>query len=211
VIFGGGNDNISAGTSGNNVIVAGLSTGKTGAPNAPRMSGGSGKNIYIAGFVDCTLVDPAKTPLASTGRLDYEALRIMDDFWATTSGGLAGAMSDDALFSIVNTPGAIMTGTARATIVPGSGQSWFIVKGANNPVNTPTGLNQDFVAAQYQPTTPSSSNYRQAIQYAGGRFRGNVREPDLLATSSGGQVRVFSGQEPEAQARFFPRLRFGLV
>src|SRR5205807_252285 len=37
VIFGGGNDSLVASTSGNNVVVAGLSTGKTGAPTAPRL------------------------------------------------------------------------------------------------------------------------------------------------------------------------------
>jgi hypothetical protein len=42
VIFGGGNDNIAAMTSGNNVLVAGLATGRMGAPTAPQMIGGSG-------------------------------------------------------------------------------------------------------------------------------------------------------------------------
>ena len=75
VIFGGGNDIIAANTSGNNVIVAGLSTGKTGrAAPLRRCTGGSGDNIFIAGYVDCTLA-----PLATTGRLDYETLRAMDD------------------------------------------------------------------------------------------------------------------------------------
>ena len=42
---------------------------------------------------------------------------------------------------------------------PGTGKSWFVVKGAGNPVNTPTGVNQDYVAG-----STSSPNYRQAIQ-----------------------------------------------
>ena len=154
VIFGGGNDNIAALTSGNNVLVAGLSTGKTGAPTAPLLSGGSGKNLYITGSVDCALA-----PMVSTGRLDYEALSAIDNLWAMGMGGAADAMSVAALFSVVNTPGAILTGTARATILPGSGQSWFIVKGTGNPVNTPTGTNTDYIAG-----STVSPNFRQAIQ-----------------------------------------------
>jgi hypothetical protein len=158
VIFGGGNDSISALTSGNNVIVAGLSTGKTGAPTAPRIYGGSGANIYIAGYVDCTLAPNSShmPPGANTGRLDYEALRAIDDFWASSAGGMSGAMSDDALYSVAT---AIQLGTARATIIPGSGHGWFLTKGTTNPTNTPTGINSDYVAA-----SSASPNYRQAIQ-----------------------------------------------
>jgi len=154
VIFGGGNDIINAGTSGNNVIVGGLSTGKTGAPTAPQMSAGKGANLFIAGDLDCTLA-----PLAPSGRLDYATLRSMDDLWASGAGGMADAMDEAALFSVVNTPGAIMTGTARAVITPGSGKSWYIVKGAGNPVTTPAGLNADYVAG-----STAGSSYRQAIQ-----------------------------------------------
>jgi hypothetical protein len=156
VIFGGGNDIINALTSGNNVLVVGKSMGKTGSPTAPRLSGGTGNNIYIAGFIDCTLA-----PLASTGRLDYEALRAIDDMWASGVGGSLGAMADAALYSVVNTPGAITTGSARASIFPatGGGHNWFVVKGSSNPMNTPTGSNADYVAA-----SPNSPNYRQAIQ-----------------------------------------------
>jgi Bacterial Ig domain/Putative Ig domain len=154
VLLGGGNDYLAALTSGNNVIVAGRSAGRTGAPSAPRLIGGSGNNINIAGNVDCTLA-----PMASTGRLDYEALSAIDQLWAMGLGGVADAMSVAALFSVVNTPGAILSGTARATIIPGSGQSWFIVKGAGNPVNTPTGNNSDYIAG---PT--ANPNYRQAVQ-----------------------------------------------
>jgi hypothetical protein len=154
VIFGGGNDTINADTSGNNVIVAGLSTGKTGAPTAPRQSAGSGANLFIAGSVDGTLA-----PLAASGRLDYDTLRSMDDLWASGLGGMTDAMNAAALFSVVNTPGAILTGTARATILPGSGKSWFIVKGAANPVNTPTGNNADYVAG-----STANPSYRQAVQ-----------------------------------------------
>jgi autotransporter-associated beta strand protein len=154
VIFGGGNDSIQADTSGNNIIVSGLSTGRTGAPTAPRLSAGDGDNIFIAGSVDCAL-DAA----AASGRLDYATLRSVDDLWATGLGGLTDAMSVAALFNMANTPGAILTGTARAIIVPGSGPSWFVVKGTRNPVNTPTGNNTDYVAG---PT--ASPNYRQTIQ-----------------------------------------------
>jgi autotransporter-associated beta strand protein len=154
VIFGGGNDTINANTSGNNVLVAGLSTGRTGAPTAPRLSGGSGANLYIAGSVDDTLA-----PQAPSGRLDYDTLRAMDDLWAAGLGGMTDAMSAAALFSVVNTPGAILTGSARATILLGSGHNWFIVKGTGNPVNTPTGNNADYVAG-----STASPNYRQAVQ-----------------------------------------------
>jgi len=156
VLFGGGNDNLVAATSGNNVIVAGLSTGKTGAPTAPKMTGGSGANLFIAGYVDCTLA-----PLAPSGRLDYATLRSMDDLWASAMGGMADAdsMSPAALYSVANTPGAIQTGTARATITPGRGQNWFFVKGAANPVNTPTGINADYVTG-----STADPSYRQAIQ-----------------------------------------------
>jgi len=154
VIFGGGNDNINADSSGNNVIVAGLSTGKTGAPTGPRISGGSGSNLYIAGSVDCALA-----PLAPSGRLDYATLRAMDDLWALGMGGMADAMSTAALFSVANTAGAIQTGTARATITSGSGKSWYLVKGAGNPVYSPTGINADYVTG-----STGNPNYRQAIQ-----------------------------------------------
>jgi uncharacterized repeat protein (TIGR03803 family) len=154
VIFGGGNDIMSALTSGNNVLVVGKSTGKTGSSTAPRLSGGSGNNIYVAGYVDCTLA-----PLAGTGRLDYESLRAVDDLWASGLGGAADAMNAAALFSVVNTPGSILTGTARSTILPGAGQSWFVVKGAGNPVNSPTGSNADYIAG-----ATTKPNYRQAVQ-----------------------------------------------
>jgi hypothetical protein len=156
VIFGGGNDNISDKTSGNNVVVVGLSTGKTGAPTAPQVATGSGSDIVIAGFIDCTLA-----PLASTGRLDYESLTAIDALWATSAGGSAGAMSAPALYSVANTPGAIETGTARAVITPAGGTSktWYVVKGAGNPNNTPTGADQDYVNGSM-----ISPNYRQAIQ-----------------------------------------------
>ena len=83
----------------------------------------------------------------------------MDDLWASGLGGMTDAMNAAALFSVVNTPGAILTGTARATILPGSGKSWFIVKGAANPVNTPTGNNADYVAG-----STANPSYRQAVQ-----------------------------------------------
>jgi hypothetical protein len=60
----GPNDILMANTTGNNMLVAGLSTGKTGAPAAPRLSSGSGSNLFIAGSVDCALA-----PLAPSGRL----------------------------------------------------------------------------------------------------------------------------------------------
>jgi Putative Ig domain/Bacterial Ig domain len=154
VIFGGGNDNISARTSGNNVIVLGLSKGMTGTATSPRVSLGGGANIYIAGSVDGTLA-----PLAPSGRLDYSTLRAMDDLWASGTGGLPDALSAAALFSVVNTPGAIQVGTARAFIKPANGPSWLIVKGASNPSNTPTGINNDHVSG-----SASRPNYRQAIQ-----------------------------------------------
>jgi len=154
VIFGGGNDTINAGTSGNNVIVAGLSTGKTGAPTAPRISAGGGANLLIAGSVDCTLA-----PMATSGRLDYAALQSIDDLWASGPGGVADAMSVAALFSVANTPGAILTGSARATITSGSTKNWYVLKGPGNPVNTPAGLNSDYLAG-----VPGSASYRQAIQ-----------------------------------------------
>ncbi len=153
VIFGDGNDCIAALTSGNNVIVAGLSTGKTGAPTAPLLSGGIGNNIYIAGDVDCALA-----PMVSTGRLDYAALSAIDNLWAMGMGGIDDAMSVAVLFTVVNTPGAILTGTARAAILAGNGQSWFIVKGTGNPINTPAGLNTDFIAG-----STADPNYRQTI------------------------------------------------
>src|SRR5262249_11324739 len=106
-----------------------------------------------ASYVDATLA-----PQAATGRLDYETLRVMDDLWASGLGGVGDAMSAAALFSVVNTPGAILVGTARATIVPGSGPGWFIVKGGSNPANSPAAANSDYVAA-----SPASPNYRQAI------------------------------------------------
>ncbi len=154
MIFGGGNDTINADTAGNNVIVSGLSTGRTGAPTAPFLSGGGGNNIYIAGSVDCALA-----PQAPSGRLDYETLRGVDDLWAMGLGGASDAMNAAALFDVATTPGAIMAGTARAIIVPGGTQSWLIVRGAGNPINTPTGINQDYVAG-----SAASPNYRQAIQ-----------------------------------------------
>jgi hypothetical protein len=154
VIFGGGNDNLNAGTSGNNVLVAGLSTGKTGSPTAPRLSSGNGANLFLGGFVDCTLA-----PLAPSGRLDYATLRSMDDLWAAGTGGGADAMTAAALFSVASTPGAILTGTARATLSGGPGKNWYIVKGASNPVNTPSGLNADYVLG-----STASPSYRQAIQ-----------------------------------------------
>jgi hypothetical protein len=154
VLLGGGNDILVANTTGNNVIVAGLSTGKTGAATGPRMSAGSGSNLFIAGFVDCALA-----PLAPSGRLDYATLRSMDDLWASGMGGAADAMSAAALFSVANTPGAILTGTARAIVAPGRGPSWFLVKGVSNPANTPTGLNADYVVG-----SAANHNYRQSIQ-----------------------------------------------
>ena len=155
VIFGGGNDNLSAMTSGNNVLVGGLSTGKTGALAAPKMAAGAGSNIFIAGSVDWTLA-----PLASTGRLDYETLAAMDVLWASGSGGQPDALSAAALYSVVNTPGAIQIGTARALITPAvTGKNWYIVKGTSNPSNTPTGLNQDYIAG-----STLAPDYRQATQ-----------------------------------------------
>jgi uncharacterized repeat protein (TIGR03803 family) len=155
VLFGGGNDLLSANTSGNNVLVAGLSTGKTGAATAPRLSSsGGGANVFLAGYVDCTL-----SPLAPSGRLDYASLRAMDDLWAAGAGGMTDAMNAAALFSVANTPGAISTGTARAVIIPGSGKNWFLVKGAGNPSNTPTGSDQDYVIG-----STANPSYRQAIQ-----------------------------------------------
>ncbi len=62
---------------GNNVLVAGLSSGRTGAPTAPLLSGG-GANLYIAGSVDDALA-----PSSPSGRLDYDTLRSMDDAWAS--------------------------------------------------------------------------------------------------------------------------------
>jgi hypothetical protein len=64
-----------------------------------------------------------------------------------------------ALFSVAGTPGAIPTGTARATILSGSGKSWYILKGAANPANTIGGLNADYVTG-----STASPNYRQSIQ-----------------------------------------------
>jgi hypothetical protein len=104
-------------------------------------------------------VDCALAPLARSGRLDYVTLRSMDDLWASGAGGLADAMTEAALFSVVNTPGAILTGTARAMIVPGSGKNWYIVKGAGNPVNTPAGLSADYIAG-----STAGASYRQVIQ-----------------------------------------------
>jgi len=109
--------------------------------------------------VDCTLA-----PEAATGRLDYETLEAMDKAWAMDGGAVgsmpyAFEMDAAALFSVANTPGAIMTGPARALITPGHGPSWYIVKGAGNPTNTPTGINQDYVNGSMIPP-----NYRQAIQ-----------------------------------------------
>jgi hypothetical protein len=104
--------------------------------------------------VDCTLA-----PLAPSGRLDYATLRAMDDLWATGAGGMADAMNAAALFSVANTPGAIQAGTARAVIIPGSARSWFLVKGATNPSNTPTGSDQDYVIG-----STANPSYRQAIQ-----------------------------------------------
>jgi glyoxylate utilization-related uncharacterized protein len=155
VIFGGGNDNISDKTSGNDVIVVGQSTGKTGAPTAPQVSTGTGSNIIIAGFVDCTLA-----PEAATGRLDYETLSAMDAVWASSTGGMGGAMGAAALYDVANTPGAIKTGSARAVIIPAvtGGKNWYIVKGAGNPVNTPTGLDQDYIAG-----SSAAPSYRQPI------------------------------------------------
>jgi fibronectin-binding autotransporter adhesin len=157
VIFGGGNDIIVANTSGNNVIVEGLSTGKTGAPAAPQMSAGRGANIFIAGDLGCSLA-----PMSASGRFDYATLRAIDDAWAAgTMGGMADAMLPGTidLFNAANTPGDIMTGTARAVITPGTGKSWFVVKGANNPVNTPAGLDTDYVAG-----STANPNFRQAIK-----------------------------------------------
>jgi hypothetical protein len=153
VIFAGGNDNIAAMTTGNNVIVSGLSTSKTGSPTAPRISTGSGDNLIIAGSVDCTLAPPA-----ASGRLDYATLRSVDDLWASGAGGADDAMSAAALFSVANTPGAILTGSARATIIPGRGETWYIVKGAGNPNNTPTGSNADYVGG-----STGGTDYRQGI------------------------------------------------
>jgi hypothetical protein len=154
VIFGGGNDTIHADSNGNNVIVTGLSRGKTGAPTAPRVSTGNGSNVVIGGSVDCALA-----PLATSGRLDYATLRSMDDLWASGTGGEEDAMSAAALFSVANTPGAIQTGTARVIITPGRGNNWFILKGAGNPINTPTGTNQDYLNG-----SAAGANYRQSIQ-----------------------------------------------
>src|SRR5205807_2039911 len=111
---------------------------------APKLSSrGGGSNLFIAGYVDCTLAPLATMAPASTGRLDYETLRAMDDLWASGMGGMTDAMSAAALYSVAGTPGAIQTGSARAIIMPGSGKSWFLIKGADNPSNTPTGSNQD--------------------------------------------------------------------
>jgi hypothetical protein len=151
VIFGGGNDRITANTTGNDVLVAGLSTGSSWSPSGPRLTGGSGNNLFIAGSLDCTL--------APSGRFDYATLRSMDDVWASGSGGVADAMNAAALFSVANTPGAIMTGSARAVIQSGSGQNWFVVKGNHNPTNTPGGMDVDYVGA-----SPFAPSYRQAIQ-----------------------------------------------
>jgi Putative Ig domain/Bacterial Ig domain len=153
VIFGGGNDSIAAMTSGNNVLVAGLSSGKTAPRTAPQLSGGSGANVFIAGSVDGTLA-----PLAASGRLDYATLRAMDDLWASGAGDANDAMNAAALFDVANTLGAIPVGTARAVIVPGSGQSWLVAKGGSNPSNTPTAVNNDYVAA-----SSATRYYRQAI------------------------------------------------
>jgi hypothetical protein len=154
VIFGGGNDSISVNTTGNNVLVAGLSTGPTWGANGPRLTAGSGDNLFIAGSLDCTLA-----PLAPSGRFDYATLRSLDDLWAAGSGGMADAMNAAALFSVASTPGEIMTGSARALILAGSGQNWFVVKGDHNPVNTPGGMDTDYVGA-----STASPSYRQAIQ-----------------------------------------------
>jgi hypothetical protein len=150
VVFGGGNDQIALGN-GNNVIVGGLSTGKTGAPTAPQWSVGKGANLFIAGDIDCALA-----PLAPFGRLDYATLRSMDDVWASGSGGATDAMSAAALFSVVNTPGAILAGTARAVITSGGGKTWYILKGASNP--TAAAPDRDYVTG-----SASSPSYRQAI------------------------------------------------
>jgi uncharacterized repeat protein (TIGR03803 family) len=155
VIFGGGNDNVSDKTTGNDVIVSGLCMGQTGAPSAPQMTGGTGSNIFIAGYVDCTLA-----PTATDGRLDYETLSAMDALWASSGGGVTGAMNAPALFSVANMPQAIQTGPARAVIIPATtgGKNWYIVRGANNPTNTPTGANGDYIAG-----STNSPNYRQTI------------------------------------------------
>jgi hypothetical protein len=151
VIFGGGNDNINLGN-GDNVLVGGLSTGKSGAPTAPQWTVGKGANLIIAGEVDWALA-----PLAPSGRLDYATLRSMDDLWASGAGGAADAMSAAALCSVANTPGAILTGTARAVITSGSGKSWYILKGASNP--STAALDSDYVSG-----STGNPSYRQAIQ-----------------------------------------------
>jgi hypothetical protein len=74
-------------------------------------------------------------------------------------GGVSDAINAAALFSVASTPGAILTGSARATIIPGTGKNWYLVKGLVNPSNTPTGNNQDYVIG-----STANPNYRQAIQ-----------------------------------------------
>jgi hypothetical protein len=157
VIFGGGNDIINANTTGNNVVVVGVSTGKTGSPSTPQVSLGKGANIVIGGDLSC-----ATAPSSASGLFDYATLRAIDDAWAAgTMGGMADAMQPGTidLFHAANTPGEIMTGTARAVITSGTGKTWYVVKGASNPVNTPSGLNSDYVTG-----STGSPNYRQGIQ-----------------------------------------------
>ncbi len=67
-------------------------------------------------------------------------------------------MTAAALFSVADMPGAILTGSARSNILPDSGPSWFVVKGAGNPINTPTGNNTDYIAG-----SAVSPNYRQVL------------------------------------------------
>jgi hypothetical protein len=74
---------------------------------------------------------------------------------------MADAMNGAALdlFNAANTPGSIMTGTARAVITSSTGKTWYVVKGGSNPVNTPTGLDADYVTG-----STANPNYRQGIK-----------------------------------------------
>ena len=76
-------------------------------------------------------------------------------------GGDQGASVTDAmgldLYTAANTPGAIQTGSARVVITPGTGKTWFVVKGGANP--TLTDLDTDYVGS-----STNAGNFRQAIQ-----------------------------------------------